>query len=109
MKRLLISIFLSLPFMTSVEAQILDGLTEYPLPVRASVITESLVTLGALALRQQVWLPLPYNPEKGTEQESYNKPFLHVSSDDPFIISGSKPVPGEHTFCQPIDTPENKT
>ncbi len=95
--------------MASVEAQITDGLTAYPLPVQASTLTESLVTLGALALRQQVWLPLPYNPEKGTGTEPDNNQFLHVSSDDPFIISGSEPLPGEHTLCQPIDTPENKT
>ncbi len=67
------------------------------------------MTLGVLALRPQTWQPLPYNPEKGTEPEPYNNPFLHVSSDDPFIINGPEPVPGEHTLCQPIDTSENKT
>ncbi|WP_252178658.1 hypothetical protein [Endozoicomonas sp. 4G] len=109
MKRLLISLFLSLSFIASVEAQITNGLTAYPLPDQTSAITGSLVTLGALALRQQTWQPLPYHLEKGTEPESYNKPFLHISSDDPFIISGTEPVPGEHTLCQPIDTSENKT
>ncbi len=95
--------------MASVEAQIPEGLTAYPLPGQASAITGSLVTLGALALRQQTWQPLPYHPEKGTGPGPGNHPFLHVSSDGPFIISGTEPMPGEHTFCQPIDTAENRS
>ncbi|WP_252178552.1 C2H2-type zinc finger protein [Endozoicomonas sp. 4G] len=109
MKQLLKSLFFFLMFIASAEAQITDGLTAYPLPDQASAITGSLVTLGALALRQKTWQPLPYNPEKGTKPAPYNNPFLHVSSDDPFIISGPEPVPDYHTFCQPIEPPENKT
>ncbi|WP_252178526.1 zinc finger, RING-type domain-containing protein [Endozoicomonas sp. 4G] len=109
MERLLRSLFFFLPFMASVEAQVPDGLAAYHLPDQASTLTGTLVTLGVLALRQRTWQPLPYNPEKVTEPEPYNNPFLHISSDDSFIISGPEPVPDEHTFCQPIDTPENRT
>ncbi|WP_252178534.1 hypothetical protein [Endozoicomonas sp. 4G] len=109
MEQLLKSLFFFLPFMASVEAHIPDGLTPYRLPGQAATLTESLVTLGVLALRQQTWQPLPYNPEKNTEPEPYNNPSLHISSDDYFIVTGSEPVPGEHTLCQPIDTSENET
>ncbi|WP_252178540.1 hypothetical protein [Endozoicomonas sp. 4G] len=109
MKQLLKSLFFFLTFIASAEAQIPGRLTAYPLPDQGSAITESLVTLGVLALSQQVWQPLLYNPEKGTKPEPYNNPFLHVSSDDPFIISGPEPVPDYHTLCQPIDPPDNKT
>ncbi|WP_252178551.1 hypothetical protein [Endozoicomonas sp. 4G] len=109
LKQLLKSLFFFLTFISSVEAQIPGGLTAYPLPDQASAITGSLVTLGALALRQKTWQPLPYNPEKDTKPESCNNPFLYVSSDDPFIISGPEPVPDYRTLCQPIEPPENKT
>ncbi|WP_252178533.1 zinc finger, RING-type domain-containing protein [Endozoicomonas sp. 4G] len=95
MERLLRSLFFFLPFIASVEAHIPDGVSVYLLPVKAATLTESLVTLGVLALRQQTWQPLPYNPEKSTEPEPYNNPFLHVSSDDSFIITDPEPVPGE--------------
>ncbi|WP_252180310.1 hypothetical protein [Endozoicomonas sp. 4G] len=109
MKQLLKSLFFFLTFIASVEAQILSGLTAYPLPDKVSVITGSLVALGVLTIRQQTWQPLLYDPEKNNKPESYNNQFLHVSSDDPFIITGPEPVPDDHTLCQPIDPPENKT
>ncbi|WP_252179629.1 hypothetical protein [Endozoicomonas sp. 4G] len=109
MKQLLKSLFFFLTFIASAEAQIPGGLTAYPLPDQASAITGSLVALGVLTIRQQTWQPLLYDPEKNNKPESCNNQFLHVSSDDPFIISGPEPVADPHTLCQPIDTPENKT
>ncbi|WP_257292430.1 zinc finger, RING-type domain-containing protein [Endozoicomonas sp. ONNA1] len=49
------------------------------------------------------------DPQKATGLKSGNHPLLQVSSDYPFIITGSEPVADPHTLCQPIDTPENRT
>ncbi|WP_252178536.1 zinc finger, RING-type domain-containing protein [Endozoicomonas sp. 4G] len=106
MEQLLKSLFFFLPFMASVEAQIPDGLTAYRLPDQASPLTETLVTLGILALRQQNWQPLPYNPEKNTEPEPYNNPFLHISSDDSFIVTGPEPVPVHYSHEPKLSFPE---
>ncbi|WP_252176341.1 C2H2-type zinc finger protein [Endozoicomonas sp. 4G] len=103
MELLLRSLFFLLSFIASAEAQIPDLLAAYPLPEKTSTFTESLVTLGLLAIRQHAWQPLLFSPEKDAEPQPGNNKFLHVSSDHPFIISGPEPVPDPHTLCQPID------
>ncbi|WP_252178550.1 zinc finger, RING-type domain-containing protein [Endozoicomonas sp. 4G] len=102
MKRLLKSLFFFLPLIVavvSVEAQITEGLTVYPLPDQASAITGSLVTLGVLALRQQTWQSLPYNPKKGTKPESYNKPIVHYSH-EPKLSFPEYDLPDYRIFLQ---------
>ncbi|WP_252176340.1 C2H2-type zinc finger protein [Endozoicomonas sp. 4G] len=103
MELLLTSLFFLLSFIASAEAQIPDLLAAYPLPEKTATLTESLVTLGLLAIRQHAWQPLLFNPEKDAGPQPGNNKFLHVSSDHPFIVSGPEPVPDLHTLCQPMD------